>query len=59
LKSGSNSTIEEAITNVPAITAVGPAIVSNRLSTKGIKYATSSKIDAVPKTISAGNVPIH
>lgn len=56
---GSISTIEDAITTVPAITAVGPEIVSKRLSTKGIKYAPSSNKAAAVKTINAGSVPIH
>jgi len=56
---GSISTIDDAITIVPATTEVGPAIVCNKLSTKGIKYAASSKNDAAIKTINAESVPIH
>ena len=59
LKSGSSSTMVDAMTIVPAITAVGAAIVSKILSINGIKYAAISNRVATLKIIKAGNVPIH
>ncbi len=56
---GSKSATVESITIVPAIPAKGTAILSNKLSIYGIKYATISTKVATPKVIKAVVLPIH
>ena len=51
---GEKSVRTEPIINEPAIIDTGTAIVTNKLSNQGIKYATISKRVANPNAISAG-----
>ena len=56
---GSKSAMVETITAVPAIAANGSEMLSNALSTHGIKYANISTKVATPKVKTAAKLPIH
>ena len=56
---GSKPATVLTITAVPAIAANGTAILSNRLSTQGIKYAKISINIAAPSVSKAAKLPIH
>ncbi len=57
--SGLKSTIVDNITMVPAKAANATAMLSNKLSMKGIKYATISTSVATPKMMTAERLPSH
>lgn len=57
--SGLKFTMVESITTVPATAAKGTAILSNKLSIYGIKYANISTMVETPKIINAERLPIH
>ncbi len=54
---GLKSARVDTITAVPATVANGMAMVSNKLSTKGMKYPKISIMVATPKMITAGRLP--
>jgi hypothetical protein len=56
---GLKSAIVESMMAVPAKAASGTAILSNKLSIYGIKYATISTKVAAPKVMRAPVLPIH
>ena len=51
--------MQDAVAIVPAITAAGEAIVSNKLSTQGIKYPITSTTVATDNVRIAILLPIH
>ena len=59
VNTGLKSAIVETITAVPATVAKGTAMVSNKLSTKGMKYPTISITVATAKVIKAVVDPSH
>ncbi len=56
---GSRFATVDTTTAVPAMAASGTAILSNALSTHGMKYAKISTKVATPRAISAAKLPIH
>lgn len=56
---GSKSATVETMTAVPAMAAKGTAILSNKLSNHGMKYAKISNKVALPNVITATKLPIH
>jgi hypothetical protein len=56
---GLKSLTVATITAVPAIAANGIAMVSNKLSNQGIKYAKISTIVAIPNNSKAFELPTH